>query len=52
MERTLNLDHETQACQAMLEAHRAYPDDEEIWADYLKAKAAMEIAWLQHKAAA
>jgi len=38
---------ETQAYQALLEGHRAYPDDEHIHEDMLKAKAAMEIAWLQ-----
>lgn len=37
---------ETIAYQALLEGHRAEPDDEEIWLDLLKAKAAMEIAWL------
>ena len=38
---------ETQAYQALLEGHRAAPDDELIYQDMLKAKAAMEIAWLQ-----
>jgi hypothetical protein len=38
---------ETQAYQALLEGHRAVPDDELIYQDMLKAKAAMEIAWLQ-----
>ena len=38
---------ETQAYQALLEGHRAAPDDELIYEDMLKAKAAMEIAWLQ-----
>jgi hypothetical protein len=37
---------ETQAYQALLEGHRADPDDEELWLDLCKAKAAMEIAWL------
>jgi len=38
---------ETQAYQTLLEGHRAAPDDELIYQDMLKAKAAMEIAWLQ-----
>ena len=41
---------ETQAYQALLEGHRATPDDELIYQDMLKAKAAMEIAWLQASA--
>ena len=32
--------------QTLLELHRVDPDDEHIWELYLKAKAAMEIAWL------
>jgi hypothetical protein len=39
---------ESEAHQAMLEAHRAHPDDEELYADYLKAKARCEVAWLSH----
>ena len=35
---------ETQAYQVLLEGHRAAPDDEQIYQDMLKAKAAMEIA--------
>lgn len=38
---------ETQAYQTLLEGHREHPDDEHIYQDMLKAKAAMEIAWLQ-----
>ena len=38
---------ETQAYQTLLEGHRATPDDKLIYQDMLKAKAAMEIAWLQ-----
>ena len=37
---------ETQAFQALLEGHRADPDNEELYRDMLKAKAAMEVAWL------
>jgi hypothetical protein len=40
----------TETYQALLEGHRAYPDDEQIWDDLCKAKAAMEIAWLEHTA--
>jgi hypothetical protein len=38
---------EIQAYQALLEGHRAFPDDELIYQDMLKAKAAMEVAWLK-----
>ncbi len=41
-----DLDAETSAYQTLLEGHRAEPDDEELFADLLKAKAAMERAWL------
>jgi hypothetical protein len=43
----LNLATETQAYQALLEGHRADPDNEDLYTDLVKAKAAMEIAWLQ-----
>ena len=43
----LNVATETQAYQALLEGHRADPDNEDLYADLLKARAAMEIAWLQ-----
>ena len=43
----LNLAIETQAYQALLEGHRADPDNEDLYTDLQKAKAAMEIAWLQ-----
>lgn len=43
----LNLATETQAYQALLEGHRADPDNEDLYTDLQKAKAAMEIAWLQ-----
>jgi hypothetical protein len=42
-----NLAIETQAYQVLLEGHRADPDDNDLYEDMLKAKAAMEIAWLQ-----
>jgi hypothetical protein len=38
---------ETEAFQALLEAHRALPDNDELYVDMLKAKAAMEVAWLK-----
>lgn len=37
---------ETIAYQALLEGHRAEPDDEDIWDQLCRAKAAMERAWL------
>jgi hypothetical protein len=37
---------ETEAYQALLEGHRGCPDDEELYLDMLKARAAMEVAWL------
>jgi hypothetical protein len=36
----------TQAYQALLEGHRAAPDNEDLYEDMLKAKSAMEVAWL------
>jgi hypothetical protein len=50
--RDLDLALEIQAYQALLEGHRADPDDELLYQDMLKAKAAMEIAWLQRLDAA
>jgi hypothetical protein len=37
---------ETEAYQALLEAHRSLPNNDDLYADMLKAKAAMEVAWL------
>lgn len=42
---------EIEAYQALLEAHRARPHDDELYEDLLKARAAMERAWLQSLAA-
>jgi hypothetical protein len=42
-----NLAIETQAYQVFLEGHRADPDNEDLYQDMLKAKAAMEVAWLE-----
>jgi hypothetical protein len=43
---------EVEAYQVLLEGHRLDPDNDEIYQDMLKAKAAMEVAWLeQHHAA-
>lgn len=44
----MTLADETEAYQALLEGHRAYPDDEEIAEDLDRARAAMEVAWLKH----
>jgi hypothetical protein len=41
-----DLAYEPEAYQARLEDHRARPDDEDLYLDLLKAKAAMEVAWL------
>ena len=43
----LNLATETKAYQTLLEGHRADPDNEDLYTDLQKAKAAMEIAWLR-----
>jgi hypothetical protein len=42
------LSDETTAYQVLLEGHRAYPDDEHIYEDMLKAKVALTVAWLNH----
>jgi hypothetical protein len=41
-----DLPAETEAYQALLEGHRACPDNEDLYLDMLKAKAAVEVAWL------
>lgn len=38
---------ETVAFQTYLEGHRRDPDNDELYEDMLKAKAAMELAWLE-----
>ena len=43
----LNLAAETEAYQTLLEGHRMDPDNEDLYIDMLKARAAMELAWLQ-----
>lgn len=45
--REFDMAEETQAYQTLLEGHRNNPDDELIYQDMLKAKAQMEVAWLQ-----
>jgi hypothetical protein len=45
--RDFDLASEIEAYQALLEGHRADPDDELLYQDMLKAKATMELAWLQ-----
>ncbi len=39
---------EFMAYQALLEGHRAHPDDDLIYEDMLKARRSMEVAWLKH----
>ena len=41
-----SLASETEAYQVLLEGHRARPDDDDLYCDMLKAKAAVEVAWL------
>lgn len=41
----LTLSEATEAYQVMLEAHRAHPDHDGLYADLLKARAQMEWAW-------
>jgi hypothetical protein len=48
----MDLAIETQAYQALLEGHRAHPEGEDLYTDPQKARAAMEVAWLQFAAAA
>lgn len=48
----MTLADEIEAYQALLEGHRLDPDNEDLYADMLKAKAAMETAWLEQAAAA
>jgi hypothetical protein len=48
----MDLAIETQAYQALLEGHRAHPDNEDLYIDLQKARAAMEVAWLQFAVAA
>jgi hypothetical protein len=43
---------EVEAYQALLEGHRAHPEEDQIFDDLLKARAAMERAWLELLAAA
>lgn len=39
----------SEAYQAYLEGHRAYPDDDELYEDLLRARKALEVAWLDHR---
>lgn len=41
------LAQEMEAYQVLLEGHRMDPDNEELYQDMLKAKAALEVAWLE-----
>ncbi len=42
---------EIEAYQVLLEAHRARPHNDDLYEDLLKARAAMERAWLHSLAA-
>jgi hypothetical protein len=50
--RPTTLGLEVEAYQALLEGHRAHPEEDQIFDDLLKARAAMERAWLELLAAA
>jgi hypothetical protein len=50
--RPTTLGVEVEAYQALLEGHRAHPEQDQIFDDLLKARAAMERAWLELLAAA
>lgn len=43
---TMDLAGHTEAYQTYLEGHRQDPDNEELYADLLKARTALEISWL------
>jgi hypothetical protein len=45
---TRDIATETAAYQALLEGHRAHPDDEALFQHLVQAKAALEVAWLRH----
>lgn len=45
----MTLSEATEAYQAQLEGHRLDPDCEELWEDLLRARRALEIAWLEAK---
>jgi hypothetical protein len=46
----MTLSDATDCYQTLLEGHRAYPDNDELFEDLLKARAAMEVAWLERMA--
>lgn len=48
MDRAAELARATEAYQAQLEGARLRPDDIEMLEDLEKARAAMEVAWLEH----
>jgi hypothetical protein len=50
--RPTTLGVEVEAYQTLLEGHRAHPEEDQIFDDLLKARAAMERAWLDLLAAA
>lgn len=44
----MTLAEESEAYQAMLETARTHPDNDEVQDDLIKARAALEVAWLDH----
>jgi hypothetical protein len=45
---TRDIATETVAYQALLEGHRAHPEDVAIARELATAKEALEVAWLEH----
>ncbi len=43
----MTLAEATEIHQAYLELHRLAPDDDELYEDLVKARAALEVAWLE-----
>lgn len=46
----MSINADSEAYQALLEGHRAHPDDENIWEQLVQAKRRLEISWLEHTA--
>jgi hypothetical protein len=44
-----NIATETQVYQAVLEGHRAHPEDRALAESLVRAKAAIDAAWLEHR---
>lgn len=43
----MTLAEASEAYQTMLEAHRAHPENLDLYEDMVKARAVMEIAWIE-----